>query len=727
MQPLNEEFKATSSTKYYSFSKGEKGPAQRTYRRLYEIKKSFYSKDGLKCIRLTNKYRKNYKTISNQLLNQQLQCALILDTSIKSNRGRLKKIVNRAQNQLLKFGGQRVKSEILENYVKLALVVFENSIRDDRPAGWGYFENLQAYLSVMTKEQKYFFYKTAGELAFIQQKVGPAKIFFQRSLEYKDSNELKDKLRALDPRLFLNEPSEKENQKDEVLLAAASDAEKELVTRLRRTLQAHELVLAIDDGVQIISQFPSSFYAQWAEKEMLRIYFNLTSKSAGKYALVKFKIRKLLHDLDGPRLLSWAKKFFYRGYYADSYWFASQAALKLEGQVALVEANKVAARSLHYIGKYTKAAEYYQKIYEMSTGTKGAVEALFRWGLIRYRQKEYSKASSLFERLLALSEHYGYEVKSLYWLWRSRQNLENSNAVEPAKKLYTKYPLTYYGIRAYAENNGGLLNWVIKEPMSFSLTLNFTQYEREAYENYKLFVKSGWYLEAENELSLLPQPKTAQQNVFMANLWVGSHNIKKGIELTSSTLSNDLNFIRKNIVQNIFPRVHKTSVDKWATKNKISPYLVYALLRQESAFDARAVSPSNAVGLMQLVSGTAEEVRKDLSVKKFTFPESLFEPDLNIRFGSFYLKKMIRANQGYIPLALASYNAGIGRLYRWMTARKDLVNLRMTTSSSPESEIWIDEMPWSETRLYVKFVMRNMLIYKLLDQSRVELTDPLWN
>ena len=80
---------------------------------------------------------------------------------------------------------------------------------------------------------------------------------------------------------------------------------------------------------------------------------------------------------------------------------------------------------------------------------------------------------------------------------------------------------------------------------------------------------------------------------------------------------------------------------------------------------------------MQLLPATAQELVHDFKIKDFQVPESLYDPDLNIKLGSNYLARMIKNFGGNMPLALAAYNAGPTRLRRWLAARKDL--------TSPES------------------------------------------
>jgi soluble lytic murein transglycosylase len=78
-----------------------------------------------------------------------------------------------------------------------------------------------------------------------------------------------------------------------------------------------------------------------------------------------------------------------------------------------------------------------------------------------------------------------------------------------------------------------------------------------------------------------------------------------------------------------------------------------------------------------------------------------------------------------VPLALAAYNIGPGNLHRFLQSRPDMKNLE-DGHSDPDDEIWVDELPWSETSGYVKAVMRNLLVYEWLEKNEMVLPKPLW-
>ncbi len=87
---------------------------------------------------------------------------------------------------------------------------------------------------------------------------------------------------------------------------------------------------------------------------------------------------------------------------------------------------------------------------------------------------------------------------------------------------------------------------------------------------------------------------------------------------------------------------------------------------------------------------------------------------------------MIKQFNGNVSVGLAAYNAGPQRLKKFFEYRPEVENPDLLSQSDPWSDFWIEELPWLETNLYVKSILRNRIIYQLLDQGSFELPDPVW-
>jgi soluble lytic murein transglycosylase len=134
---------------------------------------------------------------------------------------------------------------------------------------------------------------------------------------------------------------------------------------------------------------------------------------------------------------------------------------------------------------------------------------------------------------------------------------------------------------------------------------------------------------------------------------------------------------------------------------KIEPQLVYAIMREESGYRPQVVSVSGARGLLQLMPETAERVARDGQVGRFSV-EDLFLPRVNIQLGSDYLSSLLRRFDGRTSAAIGSYNAGPQVVAQWIA------------NGPTEDDAWVEEIPYDQTRSYVKRVLRSLHAYRVL-------------
>jgi len=150
-----------------------------------------------------------------------------------------------------------------------------------------------------------------------------------------------------------------------------------------------------------------------------------------------------------------------------------------------------------------------------------------------------------------------------------------------------------------------------------------------------------------------------------------------------------------------YPLGYWEIVQREETAGTIDPFLIVAVIREESAFSPGCVSPAGARGLMQLLPTTASKVAGRNGC------QDLFQPDLNIHLGASYLKELLEQFKGNLILALASYNAGPHRVKRWLEHSPFL-----------DDEEFTESIPFTETRSYVKKVLRSYEVYKILYEGK---------
>jgi soluble lytic murein transglycosylase len=149
-----------------------------------------------------------------------------------------------------------------------------------------------------------------------------------------------------------------------------------------------------------------------------------------------------------------------------------------------------------------------------------------------------------------------------------------------------------------------------------------------------------------------------------------------------------------------FPLPFRADLDRFAKANGLDPFLVAALIRQESEFDPRAVSRTSARGLTQIMPETGRELSRRLHLAPYSTVR-LFEPEVNLQLGTYYLKMVTNQVGGHEEAALAAYNAGLSRAKLWLT-----------WGEFREPAEFIETIPFAETRSYVQIVLRNADLYR---------------
>jgi soluble lytic murein transglycosylase len=152
----------------------------------------------------------------------------------------------------------------------------------------------------------------------------------------------------------------------------------------------------------------------------------------------------------------------------------------------------------------------------------------------------------------------------------------------------------------------------------------------------------------------------------------------------------------------VYPMPYQELVTRYARDRGLDPYFVAGLIRQESMFNPVAVSPAGAIGLMQVMPATGADLARRAGISPFD-SSMLRDPELNVRLGTLFLRDMLARYDNDPVLALAAYNAGPTRATRW----RNLPEFR-------DREVFVERIPFAETRHYAKVVQANAEIYRAL-------------
>lgn len=154
-----------------------------------------------------------------------------------------------------------------------------------------------------------------------------------------------------------------------------------------------------------------------------------------------------------------------------------------------------------------------------------------------------------------------------------------------------------------------------------------------------------------------------------------------------------------------FPVAYRDQFMHWGRMTGVDPYLLMAIARRESAYNPVALSPAGARGLMQLMPGTATQLSRELGIAD-PGAYGILDPEINIRLGSTYIRDMLQRYRGNRMAAAAAYNAGPGRVDRWLSE-----------NSVSEFDLFVEQIPFRETRNYVQAVLTYRAIFEALNQA----------
>lgn len=702
-----------------------KSPIKPAYKKLAQVKQDALNGKLAQCSKVASEIAASFKAIQPWVLLTAATCEVELQKNSK------KMSVGRARSLFAQISTKKdwlltgpFSTDLRNILVELQLLVAEWEIKS-RPqiasVSIGMLLDLQDWMS---SSQKAKAYQIAGEHSFIQQNLVDAKAYILKSLEANDNPKLRDRLVAIESALSRSAPDITVFSLPAIISASVLGVEEQkIVDRMSLALKSGDLLSAAKDGMELIENYPGSVHADWAVQRIMDAFMSISTQDDEKYRALKYDFVSVMRDGDVKKLQNWGSKVFKAGFYKDALTLFKEAYSKASGVLFDVELLDYLARSYMYTSDFSKAEDIFTEITKKYSGTKESVDAYFYLGLINFNLKKFPKAQAHFERALAQTQYTEHELPARYWLWRASQKLDSDRAQQEAQLLINKFPFSYYGLTAIAEQNKGVIDLSsLNKPIKSKHEMWLSPNELESWKRAQILLESGWYEEASKELMELPLPNTPEGQALLGRYFAAAMDYPRALRMINRAWDEKSELRANTLIQTAFPKEFFDTIQPQAKQNKLDPILILSLIRQESSFNAKAVSASGALGLMQMIPPTAKEVAQALKIKDLELPYSMYIPEINIRMGSYYISKMIRDFQNNIPLGLAAYNAGPTKVKRWMVSS----GLKPQSTSSPEYEIWIDMLPWAETRFYVKAILRNYLIYQLVDLKPVQVKNPVW-
>ncbi len=406
-----------------------------------------------------------------------------------------------------------------------------------------------------------------------------------------------------------------------------------------------------------------------------------------------------------------------------------------------VKALYLLGRASHRSGRYAQAIGYLKRVPALFPRSRLADDALYRMGLSQEDRGNVEMALEVYARLLNVYPHAGLgdsaRWRRAWLLYRQRKIQRADHELEHLLKDYPHSPQKAQALYW----RGRLLEEIGKEQLAIRTYRRLLK--DAAYDPYYLRAarqRLGLKPDRLSRRPLLSAPDPAAPEVakarelFFLRLWeeaaaeyweiagayprrvplqweacealVRANQFDRVYELAQRTKTILFRTGRHeeflpSFWTFLYPRAFWSWVDYYARETRLDPYLVTALIREESAFVPAATSKAGARGLMQLMPATAARV---VTETNFANPPDLDTPGINIALGTRYLARLYGEFGGDVVLTLAAYNAGPTAVRRWL---KDSRSIR-------DPETFVEEIPYPETQRYVKRVLGSYDRYRTL-------------
>ncbi|MBI5286904.1 MAG: transglycosylase SLT domain-containing protein, partial [Deltaproteobacteria bacterium] len=415
------------------------------------------------------------------------------------------------------------------------------------------------------------------------------------------------------------------------------------------------------------------------------------------------------------------------------YWLA-RIALRLGEEDLLLDISKRLATHFPGTNQRAQVLIWSGRLYEDKKQPEQAVEAYrqvlaeFRvnplvdealWGIgwIAYRSGRYEEAIQTFSTYITSRPQGDSLPQFLYWKGRSEEKLDRFlRAVAVYKEVCRAYQGYYCHMaerRLARPGSNGVEQPSTHAPLPQPVPATPIPSPKDIpdrlssdphYQSATELLLLGFDAEAKEELHLLSKRYANDEVVMLelARLLYQTADYSRTLSILRTYFPDRLkrgdDGVSSGIREMAFPLPVVELIKRQVVSGLVNPYLVAAVMREESAFNPRVVSRAGAVGLMQIMPATGQWVAQRLGHRSF-HPDRLFNPEVSIQLGSWYLGHLAREFNGNLILTIAGYNAGPEVVAQWV---KTLPR---------EVDEFIESIPFSETRSYTKRVIHSYIEY----------------
>jgi soluble lytic murein transglycosylase len=430
--------------------------------------------------------------------------------------------------------------------------------------------------------------------------------------------------------------------------------------------------------------------------------------------------RKVFHDTH----VTLARTEWTQGQLKSARQTLLQIEKSLRGKYSMSEVYWILGRMDEEKGLFKQAHQWFIKALDQPL-----LEAEFKEKLLWYqawserKMDRHEEAIVSFRKLLEVSENEFARSRYQFWLAKTIADAgDETTAQLEYQTLINQDPLGYYGLLAHHKTN----QLIPANKQMLERLPAVTESDSSPLEKVIDRQMVEWMISLDehdlskrylDDISVLLRKRDDQTEA--AWLQVFNYYARSGDYLSLYEELGKLTAERRKLILDkhpslIFPRPYEALVKKAALEFGISAELIYSIMRQESAFNPRARSFADAFGLLQMLPEVAQKQAPVANVA-YEKPEDLYKPEVNIPVGASFLKKLEKQWNNQFILTVASYNASDRAIHGWLKTRY-----------KGDSLEFIEDIPYEETRGYVRLVMRNLIFYSLLSAEGQKIPFPDW-
>lgn len=348
-------------------------------------------------------------------------------------------------------------------------------------------------------------------------------------------------------------------------------------------------------------------------------------------------------------------------------------------------------------GRETNARNLFERACTQRPPGGYSDEACFRSGILSYVLKQHARAAKTFDDLAARFPRSPEATAATYWAGRAWQRLGNDSAARARWSVAARQRLSYYG--AVSARRLGQPSWIPAAP-ELQPTASYTGGLARAVvlEQLGMDVEKRYEYESIERDAAASPATTLAVGAMLLSRGEAPRAIRLGWRVVETARDSGSGDERGYAL--VYPLLRRDALLARSRENRLDPALVAAVIRQESSWNPRAESGAGARGLMQIMPSVGRQIAQSRGYPIWD-PALLYDPDVSLELGTAHLRAAL--SQSNLPRALAEYNAGGSRVRRWA---KRL--------GADDAELFIERIPFVETRDYVRIVMRNAELYRAL-------------